>query len=264
MATPANNIERLVDVLAQQVQDIEAAFEQILLTAHPDPSDTGVVGQQLDGIGEIVALARQGLTDAVYRARLQTRLLILRSSGTPEDVIGVVEAFLAGASTVTYEVENDQYPAGFEITIDDPIAVGLGEQLGLAVRGAKAAGVNGYVLYQETIDAATFAFDGTNSAQFDYTDTDTNVGFGISGATGNRGTLDSSTTDLTTELAVDTIFTMSGFTNAGNNGIYRCIGTPTTTTALVKALDSRTLVNEAAGASVTLSTDGFGLYGSAG
>ena len=264
MATPQNNFEKLVNVYATEVQAVEAALVEVLLWAHIDPGDPLIVGDQLDGIGEIVGLAREGRDDTTYRARIRARILTNKSNGTPPDLIAITDAFLGGVIDFDYISEDDTIPAAFEIDIVDPLAFELGISLGLEIRAARAGGVRGYVIYQESIDAETFYFDGFNSAVFDYTDSDTNTGFGISGASGSTGTLDSATTDLTTELVLYKTFQMSGFTNAGNNGIYRCVGTPTASTAAVQAIDGRTLVNESAGASVTLETDGFGLRGAAG
>lgn len=257
MAIPANDIERLVDVYATEIQALENALAEILLAAHTNPADTIIVGEQLDGIGRILNLDRQGLGDLVYRSRLSARVLTLGSSGTINELTAITDLFLgAGLFTITYN-ELDQFDAAFEITITETLAFELGAQLALVIRAARSAGINGYVTFHQS--TPIFAFDAFGGGKFDYDDADTNVGFGISSALGPNGQLDSSTTDLTVELALNDIVVLSGFTNtAANDGQYRVTGTPTASTAQVVALEAgRALIDEAAAASVTLETDGF-------
>jgi hypothetical protein len=90
---------------------------------------------------------------------------------------------------------------------------------------------------------------------FEYTERFTNTGFGISGVTADAGTLDSSTTNLVTELADGDFIRLSGFVATEDNGIFVLTGTPAGAgpwTAAVRKLDGVTLIVEAAGASVSL------------
>lgn len=162
--TPQNDTEELVAVFAAEIQALETALEEILNEAHTNQADTAVIGQQLDGIGEIINLFRQGLSDAVYRIRLSSRVLVIRSSGTPEDLIAIASTLCGVACTFTYE-ENDHYPAGFEIEIDDTLPAGRGQQAAIEIRAARPAGVNGYIEFHE--QTPVFAFDGFNSSTFD-------------------------------------------------------------------------------------------------
>ena len=162
--TPQNDTEQLVAIFAAEIQALETALEEVLNEAHADPADTNVIGQQLDGIGEILDLLRQGLSDAIYRARLSTRILVIRSSGTPEDVIVVASAVCGVTCSFVYN-ESDQYEAGFEIDVTTTIPAGFGQQLALAIRAAKPAGVRGYVRFHE--ETPVFTFDGFSSSKFD-------------------------------------------------------------------------------------------------
>jgi hypothetical protein len=88
----------------------------------------------------------------------------------------------------------------------------------------------------------------------------TNVGFGISAVSGQRATLDSSVTDLTSGLSLGEYFTLDGHTNAGNNGTWKVVYAPAGVgpwTAAAEKLGSVPPVNEAAGASVTMTRDAF-------
>lgn len=252
-------METLASIYAGQVQEIEDAAQQVLVDV---VNLDDAVGAQLDVIGRLVGREREGLDDATYRRRLRTQILINKSSGTGPELIEITAQFLDPATVFEYR-EDDQYPAAFEIEVTDELDSGLGAQLGLVLRSAKAGGVLGYAIFHQS--TPIFAFDGFGGGKFDYDDADTNAGFGISSPVGATCVLDSATTDLTVELALNDIFRISGFTNtADNDGLYRVVGTPTTTTAAVKAIDGREPVAEAAGASVTLETDGYGMRGARG
>lgn len=59
---------------------------------------------------------------------------------------------------------------------------------------------------------------------YDYTERFTNAGFDLSGTVGDVATLESALTNLVTELAIGDYIRMSGWTEAGNNGIWRVTG----------------------------------------
>ena len=90
---------------------------------------------------------------------------------------------------------------------------------------------------------------------FEYTERFTNTGFGLSAITADEGTLDSSTTNLVTELANGDFIRLSGFANDTNNGIFVLTGVPAGAgpfTATVRKVDGETLVVEGAGPSVSM------------
>jgi len=90
---------------------------------------------------------------------------------------------------------------------------------------------------------------------FEYTERFTNTGFGLSSSSGDTATLDSSTTDLTAELADGDYINLTGFTNSDLDGIYVLTGTPAGAgpwTAAVRRVDGTTLADEAAAASISL------------
>lgn len=253
MVTPANNIEKLSDVFSQEVQELEDAILQILT----DTILTTAVGVQLDGLGEVIGLERQGLDDATYRARLRSQILANKSNGTINELIAIADLFTGGGETFTL-VESF---TGFDIEFTTILPFGIGEQLAKLIRRARSAAVNGHVTFHQS--TPIFAFDGFGGAQFDYTDADTNVGFGLSGSLGSNATLDSSVTDLTAELSLNDVFSLSGFGTSSNDGKYRVTSAPAASSVGVKKL-AGTPTDEAAGASVTMETDGFGMRTSLG
>jgi hypothetical protein len=90
---------------------------------------------------------------------------------------------------------------------------------------------------------------------FEYTERFTNTGFGIASPTGANATLQSSVTNLATELANGDYIKLTGFATAANNGIYRLTGAPAgggPWTAAVTKVTGETLVVEAAGPSVSM------------
>lgn len=90
---------------------------------------------------------------------------------------------------------------------------------------------------------------------FEYTERFTNTGFSIGSASGSSATLTSTTTNLVTELASGDYIKLSGFANSANNGIWVCTGAPAgggPYTITLTKIDLATVVNESAGASVSL------------
>jgi hypothetical protein len=90
---------------------------------------------------------------------------------------------------------------------------------------------------------------------FEYTERFTNTGFGLSAASADTATLDSSVTDLVAELADGDYIRLTGFADDADNGIFVLTGAPAGVgpwTAAVRKVDGETLVNEAAGASISL------------
>jgi len=78
------------------------------------------VGQQLDGIGDIVGLARQGDDDETYRAKLKFQVFINTCQGTPEDMITATR-FLTGGTFLRYFEHHPS--AGFTIFTNGPTII---------------------------------------------------------------------------------------------------------------------------------------------
>lgn len=140
------NVEAFVRAWAQQSQETEdAAFEVLLLTTL-----AGAEGEQLDGLGEIVGVEREGRTDADYRVRIGAQILLNNASGTIEDLLQLAVA-LGATTTVLTEV----YPAKIEIV--SGVAIANGVEIGRVMGLARPAGVGHWFTY----------FEGTNPFRFD-------------------------------------------------------------------------------------------------
>lgn len=134
------NIDAIVKAFAQQSQEVEDAAWQILL----DTLIATAEGQQLDNLGTIVGVEREGKTDTAYRVRLQAQVLLNKSSGTIEDLLGMAYVLGATSNTVLTEV----FPAKIEIVVNTVLATG-GSDIGHVMTLARAAGVGMWFTWYE-------------------------------------------------------------------------------------------------------------------
>ena len=119
------------------------------------------IGQQLDNIGEIVGETRQGRDDAEYLIALQARIKLNTSSGTIEDVIGVM-ALVAPLFTV---VTTELFPASFSIEVSTAIVEESDiDRLAIFTKSAKPTGVGGQIQYHV---AGAFQYDGPAGSGYD-------------------------------------------------------------------------------------------------
>lgn len=107
------NWSKFIDVLIKPAQELEDVFQDLLLLRALDTA----FGQQLDGIGDIVGLARNGMNDDEYRFALRFRIFINASSGEPETLIKALKYFTQ-ANYVKYD---PLYPAAFQMFTDGTI-----------------------------------------------------------------------------------------------------------------------------------------------
>lgn len=157
----SNDFELLVRSYADEVQALDAAATDLLALTSLD----NAIGVQLDGIGQIVGLARAGLSDSQYRLLLRAQIRINTSGGTIEQLNEI--ARLASGTTATTPVFTltESFPADFIIEFSTTLAPGVGSIIAEAVYQGKAAGVHGQTSYWEQVPV--FAFDGAVGASFD-------------------------------------------------------------------------------------------------
>jgi hypothetical protein len=144
-------MQTLVRALARQAQEIEDAAWPILL----ETVETAA-GVQLDKLGRLVGQARSGRTDAGFRLWIRARVLLNRSSGTPEQILTLFTTLTAGSAARV--VNEEQYPAGFVLRalgpVDEPRA------LADVLHAAKLGGVRAILEHLHTPPAAAFSFAG--------------------------------------------------------------------------------------------------------
>lgn len=145
-----NNMQKLLKGLIDSMQEIdnqnqELIFERFLQTAQ---------GVQLDGIGQIVGLARvPGQTDQSYREDIQFQIFINQSNGTPEEAIQILK-YLTDASKVWYF---DMFPAAYEMATNGLTFPPHPVDLVTAIQQISPAGVN-YVPIVAIYDNVPFTF----------------------------------------------------------------------------------------------------------
>lgn len=149
------NIDALVKALAQQSQELEnASFEVLFNTLIPT-----AIGEQLDGLGEIVGVERGGLIDSDYRVRIGAQILLNVSSGTTPELIELAVALGAPGVVVT-----EVYPAKIELEAPAPLI--NGEEIGSVLDTAVSAGVGFTFIWFEAALGTEFRF-GTAGQGFD-------------------------------------------------------------------------------------------------
>lgn len=142
------NIDALVKAVATQSQLFEnAAFEVLLNTLIAT-----AVGVQLDLLGDIVGVERQGLSDADYRVRIGAQILLNNSSGTIPELIDLGLALGIPNGTL---ILRETFPAKIELETTTVLSNGLG--IGLALADAKSAGVGFAFTWHESLNP--FLFD---------------------------------------------------------------------------------------------------------
>ena len=83
------DFEKILKVLLKQVQDIENANFQIL----DERSIFNGVGHQLDVIGFLLLVPREGLDDESYRKKLLIKIAINSANGTPNSMINIIKSY---------------------------------------------------------------------------------------------------------------------------------------------------------------------------
>ena len=141
----------LLSSYVQQIQDLEDAFSEILT----ETTTTTSTGAQLDALGSIVGELREGRNDLQYSTAINAQILLLQAEGTPEDIIALTVA-IAGSVTVVIE---ENFPASFAVTIDDPVDPTVVDVLnmGALIASGKPAGVGMSLIWYESLNP--FRFD---------------------------------------------------------------------------------------------------------
>lgn len=154
--------EALIAALATPAQDLEDALIQVYTMRWIATA----VGAQLDVLGEIVGQSRQGFLDDAYRLFIQSRVLVNRASGCPEELYAIFAPLLPAGATqaLTY-----LGTASFLLTLGGAAVLdSLAAILAQLLRSARAAGVGGQLVWSHLAPSATFTLDGTSSQALDH------------------------------------------------------------------------------------------------
>lgn len=157
----ANDLELLLKSYVAQVQALNDAATELL----PKVSIDGAAGVQLDGLGQIIGLERQGLSDEAYRSALKGWIQVNRSGGTIDQLNAIVR--LLTSTAIADQAFNliEDTPAAFKIDFTQVLPGEVGPMTAEGVYQSKAGGVYGIFEYFDT--EPVFAFDGVDGSKFD-------------------------------------------------------------------------------------------------
>jgi hypothetical protein len=176
----AETLHAFVRLLVRPLQELEQAAFQLL-----DAFDLeDAAGAQLDMLGGIVGMLRDGRSDIAYRAYIRAKILANVSDGAVETILKIARTLLGeSATSITYEHGRvfDNHPAHFNLHVaatalrfpwdedseesPDVVAIALADAVFLAV----SAGVSFTLFYQYTDDAHAFTFSSVGDAEEDST-----------------------------------------------------------------------------------------------
>jgi hypothetical protein len=142
--------EALVRALAGSTQAVENVLAELLA----ERALSAAVGAQLDVLGVIVGVDRDGLEDNPFRVRINTRIRINRSSGTGNDILEVFRLVLPAGNGLELI---EEFPAALRLVISNALPIYEEEAVAL-LRTTRAAGVRGLLQWSlaGTADAFTF------------------------------------------------------------------------------------------------------------
>ena len=113
----STKMKGMIDASYDQADDLETALFEI----RDEYYLSTAVGDQLDMIGDIFQVGRDGDVDVAYRLRIETKASLI-ASGTPEDIIFILKN-LFGATTVTYIPGWPSHPGSYYIISDSTITL---------------------------------------------------------------------------------------------------------------------------------------------
>lgn len=87
-------------ILIDEMQELEFVFSDLATLRSLDTS----TGAQLDGVGDLLNLPRNGLDDDDYRSALKTQIAIYQSNGEPETLISILSQLTNASSVQLIEI----------------------------------------------------------------------------------------------------------------------------------------------------------------
>ncbi len=123
------NLLKIISAISNVKQEIEHTILDLMDKRVLDNAE----GQQLDNLGDLVGLPREGKTDDEYRTEIGTQIQINLSGGQSEILISVVSS-LTNSTVVQL---TDSYPAKINLTFNGTAPSNLSS----VINRLKAAGV---------------------------------------------------------------------------------------------------------------------------
>lgn len=151
--------EGLIAAHASRMQSCEDMLWDLLVC---DSIDTAT-GAQLDDLGDLVGQLRGQLPDEQYRVFIRARVLVNLSSGTPDELLAIVQMIMAAMGSNAFALRED-FPATFVVVVDErwtgtgvfPTAVAA------ILRAARAGGVRSILEWSSFWNFETFTFAPTD------------------------------------------------------------------------------------------------------
>lgn len=148
----------LGDAGAQEIEDV---LWQVMVGRTLDHA----IGDQLDGIGQVVDLARAGWEDETYRTLLRAQILVLRSKGTWPELIAILTTV---GIDVTLALLYEHPPAAGRIVLGAPLPTEVtGAEVFDLLRRAKPGGVRLELEFPIAAVAETFMWADADVEQAD-------------------------------------------------------------------------------------------------
>lgn len=127
---------------------LQLSEDTIYLLWQQRTSLSSAVGRQLAQWGAVVGLPQEGWTDAQYRSRILVWLQVLRSKGTPDELIRITQDLTSGTvkywehypASYSIQFTGGLYPTDPNLALDaaryvakaDPAGVGIGQVIALS------------------------------------------------------------------------------------------------------------------------------------
>lgn len=155
------NFIKLLSSYVAETQEIERMLMDMLDSFYVGTAE----GDQLDAIGEIVGVDRQGLTDDLYRLRIRARILLNTSSGTVNQILKILQLMITDTdATIEFK---PFYPAAFLVELGILTDFDRIEEIGNVVIDAAPAGVAATLHYGLSDAEFLFRFSATGSSESD-------------------------------------------------------------------------------------------------
>lgn len=146
----------VVCILGDRLTEIDQAAQNVRAYRGLD----GAYGAQLDALGEVLQLRRNGVSDGRYAQRLHGAALARGSHGRPDELIGILQVLAAGTTSVLEHEEH--FPGVVLMRSDGDTAREDGRSAAQSLRSAVVAGVR--LILEHSADETLFGFDEDPSA----------------------------------------------------------------------------------------------------
>jgi hypothetical protein len=110
----------LIQALAEAPLQVSTVLDQLLIDVDGLRWLDTAVGEQLDVVGAILGCEREGRYDSPYRTAIEAELLVLRSSGTVDQIFAPLDLYEPGNDGTVSDLKPLD-PAGFRLSITDPV-----------------------------------------------------------------------------------------------------------------------------------------------